>query len=118
MLMFAHAGVLPLRINIGVIGRADRPQCKAPEACWVETLPTSGNAAIRPVCLSFGCMKSEGRGVPASVRHLDAVLMLRLALLRFSMHLWRQYIFEAVLDRAQLVELIINNVLALPNISS
>ena len=82
-----RACVIPLRINLGAIGRAARPECKAPEACWVEALPTSGNAAIRPGCLSFGCMKSEGRGVPASVRHLDAVLMLRLALLRFSMHL-------------------------------
>ena len=48
-------------------------------------------------------MKSEGRGVPASVRHLDAVRMLRLALLRFSMHLWRQYLFEAVLGKRVLV---------------
>ena len=46
-------------------------------------------------------MKSEDRGVPASVRHLVAVLMLRPALLRFSMHLWRQYFFEEVLEHFQ-----------------
>ncbi|MGB0373241.1 MAG: hypothetical protein ACPGN3_18075, partial [Opitutales bacterium] len=56
------------------------------------------NDTISPLSLSFGCMKIEVCGVPASVRHPDAILMLRLALLRFSLHLFDQYFRDSVLN--------------------